>query len=252
MKTTLVRFVTGDDLRNDGLLFEPEKMTKRIVIHVHGTADAFYGQRFIDNFAAEFTKKGWAFLPFNNRGSGMDFDMRKEVDGKYVREVVIGANKEIFEDCVIDIQSAVDFARGKGYTEIVLMGHSYGCNKVVHYARETGFAGRLVLFAPCDLADLGRGGQLFWKFRDINNFDLFKYRNREIVPALAKIKGDILIEMGTNDKHIRQPKPELIEYLTKSFPNARVTGHVTEGANHCFNGQEDVIARNVAEWLAQY
>lgn len=40
---------------------------------------------------------------------------------------------EIFEDCIYDIDLAINKAKELGYKRFILMGHSYGCNKVIYY-----------------------------------------------------------------------------------------------------------------------
>ena len=38
-----------------------------------------------------------------------------------------------FTDCLLDIEGAINYAKEKGYKDIILEGHSYGCNKVIYY-----------------------------------------------------------------------------------------------------------------------
>jgi dienelactone hydrolase len=253
MKTNLIRMVTSDSLRYDGLLFEPAGITKKVIIHIHGTAANFYSHRFIDNFAAEYTKAGYAFLSFNNRGAGIDTDIPKEKDGKRIGKVVIGANNEIFEDCILDIQSAADFAESKGFNEIILQGHSYGCNKVVYYALEKDFAGKLILLAPCDLCGIMESEDgLIWKTNNIKNLDIFDYRSDKIVPKSTKIKNDILVEIGTDDEYIGlSNKQECIDRLVKSFPNANISSHIIADADHSFRNKEHILAGNAVGWLTR-
>lgn len=189
-------------------------------------------------------------MAFNNRGAGIDFDVRREINGRYDKAIVIGANNEIFEDCLIDIGAAIDFAKSKGYSEIVLMGHSYGCNKIVYYALEKGFTGDLILLAPCDIQDITNCAGDTWKAKRVGNFDLFKYRNGELVPALSKIKSSVLVQIGSDDKHIYQNNTQdCINYLMRAFKNAKVSGQIIKGASHCYNGFEAELGKNVANWL---
>lgn len=51
-------------------------------------------------------------------------------DGSFKR---CGCMYEIFEDCIYDIDLAIQTAKDKGYKKIILLGHSYGCNKVIYY-----------------------------------------------------------------------------------------------------------------------
>jgi len=252
MKTSLIRFCTSDNLRLDGLLFEPNKKTNKIVIHVHGTSSDFFTNRFIDSFSKDFTKIGFSLLTFNNRGAGRDTRFYKEINGRFIEKVRIGSKKEYFEECLIDIQAALDFAKSKGYDEIVLSGSSYGCNKVIHFAIiNKGVCSGIILIAPCDLVGLITDpNTVEWRWHDIQNIDLFRYGNKTINPQTAKIKNDVLAEFASDDEYIAQTnKRDCIDYLQKAFSNARVTGHIIENANHGFCGYEGELARNVAGWL---
>lgn len=51
-------------------------------------------------------------------------------DGSFKR---YGCMYEIFEECLDDIDLALTIAINKGYKRIFLLGHSYGCNKVIYY-----------------------------------------------------------------------------------------------------------------------
>ncbi|MCL2850802.1 MAG: hypothetical protein FWE01_00355 [Firmicutes bacterium] len=251
MKTSLIRFLTSDNLRLDGLLFEPNIKTSKIVIHVHGTSGDFFSNKFIDVFAEKLTAKGIAFLTFNNRGACNNYEFRKEINGRRVDKVEIGSENEIFEESNLDLISAVDFVKSKGFTDISLQGHSYGCNKVVWYAQGNNFNDKLILLAPCDLVELTEQDKLDpKKAQDIENCDMFKYRNGQHNPVLSKIKGGILVQIGTDDPYILQPnKQDCLDYLKVTFKNSDVAGNLIVGANHGYEEKFDELVDNVVAWL---
>ena len=39
----------------------------------------------------------------------------------------------VFEDCILDIDLAIEKSKELGYKRFILMGHSYGCNKLIYY-----------------------------------------------------------------------------------------------------------------------
>ena len=57
---------------------------------------------------------------------------------------------EIFEDCIYDIDLAIETAKEKGYKRIILLGHSYGCNKVIYYyyKKQPNILGVILASAP--------------------------------------------------------------------------------------------------------
>lgn len=112
MKTSFQRITTEDGLELHSLLFEPNKKTTNVLIHIHAWVGNFYENKFIDFISKEVVARGFTFLSFNNRGIGFvtDFIRRSELGFKYVR---IGGSLEKFEDCIIDINAAIDFLEKK-------------------------------------------------------------------------------------------------------------------------------------------
>lgn len=148
MKQKLVRINSIDGIELPGILYNPIKDTKRIIIHVHGLSGSFYENKFLDILAQTYTDKDYAFLTFNNRGTGFISELIKENDFQ-----TIGGCFERFEDCILDIQGIVNWVKEKGYSEIILQGHSYGCNKVLYYYSQSKSENikKLILLAPCDI-----------------------------------------------------------------------------------------------------
>lgn len=99
------------------------------VIFVHGMC-----QTIIDNYFAivcgnTLSENKIGFIYAHNRGYSIENDILMK-DGTYTR---CGCMYEIFEDCVLDIDLAIEKAKELGYKRIILMGHSYGCNKLIYY-----------------------------------------------------------------------------------------------------------------------
>ncbi len=148
MKQELVRINTTDNIEQPGILYTPNSDTKRIVIHVHGLNGNFYENRFLDILAKTYTNNDYAFLTFNNRGRDFIAELLKGNEFS-----VIGGCLERFKDCILDIDGIVNWVKDKGYNEIILEGHSYGCNKVLYYYnhKKSNLIKKIVLLAPCDI-----------------------------------------------------------------------------------------------------
>ena len=148
MKQELVRLSSTDNIEMVGILYTPEEKSNKIVVHVHGLCGNFYENRFLDTLAKTYTNRGYAFLTFNNRGTNFVSELLKG-DGYEV----IGGCYEKFIDCILDIEGAIKYVKEEGFTEIVLEGHSYGCNKVVYYynKKKDERIKKIVLLAPCDI-----------------------------------------------------------------------------------------------------
>lgn len=123
----------NDSYTQDGLrlpIIHFEALKKDIcVIFIHGMC-----QTIIDNYFAivcgkTLSENNIGFIYTHNRGHSIENDILMK-DGTYAR---YGCMYEIFEDCIYDIDLAIQTARDKGYKKYILMGHSYGCNKVIYY-----------------------------------------------------------------------------------------------------------------------
>lgn len=79
MKQELVRINSIDDIEQVGILYAPNNITNKIVIHVHGLNGNFYENKFLDTLAETYTNKNYAFLTFNNRGARIIFQSSRKV-----------------------------------------------------------------------------------------------------------------------------------------------------------------------------
>ena len=153
MKQELVRINSIDEIEQPGILYTPNEDTNKIVIHVHGLNGNFYENRFLDKLAKSYTDKNYAFLTFNNRGRDFITELLQGNDF-----TIIGGSLERFKDCILDIDGVVNWVKEKGYKEIILEGHSYGCNKVLYYYnhKKDDSIKKIVLLAPCDIPSEGK------------------------------------------------------------------------------------------------
>ena len=148
MNQKLIRINSIDGIEQPGILYTPNKKTEKIVIHVHGLNGNFYENRFIDNLAKAYTEKNISLLTFNNRGRDFITELLQGDDF-----TIIGGSLERFKDCILDIEGIVNWVKNSGYKEIILEGHSYGCNKVLYYyfKKKADIIKKIVLLAPCDI-----------------------------------------------------------------------------------------------------
>jgi len=144
--TQLVEFPTTDDLLLPGLLFTPEKPTRKAAIFLHGngSASVFYSVTRAKALAESFAKQGIALLLFNNRGAHFIKTINKQLSPEEKQaaspshhsgyhDVTLGTAYELIKDCTHDIEGAINFVEEQGYTELSLVGHSSGANKICVY-----------------------------------------------------------------------------------------------------------------------
>lgn len=286
MKQILVRFNSIDNIELNGILYTPEEFSERSIIHVHGLSGNYYQNGFLDNMALEYTKKGYNFLSFNNRGNGLisEFIDRKE-SPTYIR---IGSSYENFEESILDIEGAIKYLSKLGSKEYILQGHSYGCNKVMNYYlnKKDSSIKKIILLAPCDvigklklvlkgkydtlykrilkLKEEGSGRKLtfvdgldgafstdtFLKGWTIGcKADIFKYNFKDFVNKdLLQIKIPIIIEIGMEDKFVLFLEKEKVDSFYKNnFTNYKID--YIKDANHSYLGKEKELLENILREL---
>jgi len=138
----IIKVTTDDGKELYGWLSEPAQKSATIFINIHGTSSNFYCEDFLYPVVDELNNRGVTTLLTNNRGA----------DGLNGWEKG-GSAEEIFEECLLDLDSWIAFTISLGYEDIILSGHSLGTEKVVYYMNHGKLRGRVkkaVLLAPAD------------------------------------------------------------------------------------------------------
>lgn len=117
----------------DGLMLPMVHFESKVkdicVICIHGMCGTIVDNYFATVWGKVLSEKNIGFIYEHNRGHSIENDIVM-MDGSFKR---YGCMYEIFEDCIYDIDLAIQTAKDKGYKKIILLGHSYGCNKVIYY-----------------------------------------------------------------------------------------------------------------------
>lgn len=178
----LVKTITEDGLELAGF-WTPQKGDLAI-FHSHGTAGDFYTHQFIETEAESLTKQKISFLTANNRGQGVFTDIRKHTGDK-TDWVQIGAAKERFEDCILDIAAWLNFLESQGIRKVILQSHSLA-QKILYYQavkKDPRVIGQIYL-SPCN--DAGFMLDLLGKKRYIEVNEMVK-------DLVSKDKGEALL-----------------------------------------------------------
>jgi pimeloyl-ACP methyl ester carboxylesterase len=148
----LVSFRATDGVALAGMLFEPRRRTAVAAAFLHGNGDASIFRSGRTNvLARELLGRGIAFLPFDNRGSGLLRWLKRDRDGE-TEYLTGGMSHELIGESMFDIDGALGFLRSAGYRRLHLIGHSTGANKIVlyHYRKPRNRVASYVLLAPGD------------------------------------------------------------------------------------------------------
>lgn len=153
MKYEFVEVITKNNIKLPGMV--TDNGNKKCIIYVPGMTGNFFESEFIRNLAAKTSEKGYDFIFSHNQGSFqiMDYKYLRE-DGKW-KSKTIGTAFEDFEECLNDIQAWIDYAISIGKEEIILIGHSKGCNKIVYYLskNDNSKISKVILLSPQDVAN---------------------------------------------------------------------------------------------------
>ena len=143
----LISFINSNNLELIGLLFEPRVIaTQTIVIHVHGNYGNFYNNKFIWYMSNIYTKNGISLLSFNLSAHDGLCEGYRLGDLDY-----IGGGVADYNESLLDIEAAIGFARQNGYKNIILQGHSLGCDKILDYIiNKCHDTFKIVLLSPVD------------------------------------------------------------------------------------------------------
>lgn len=148
MKAELVKTTTEDNLFLNGLFVEGDKQ-KPAMIFIHGFEGDFYSHKFISTLGEEFARNNYTFLSVQTRGTGQKIELvQTDFEPRF-----IGSHLELLEEAFLDIDAWVKFLLDKGYSNIILSGHSLGTIKSVRYLFEGKYKDKikkLILFAPFD------------------------------------------------------------------------------------------------------
>lgn len=221
MNFPIVRVVTEDGHILHGLIFEPHKKTDSIIIHIHGSAGNFYQSSFYPALFGLARDLNVSFLSTNNRGTGV-YDT--ETGTKFR-----GAAVEIFEECLLDIDSWIEFALSRGYKNIILEGHSFGTNKIQYYILQGKYRSKVKALILLGFTD-SYGGQLAYLNKNkINNEDVLQeaddlIKQNKPVNLLSNlfINWGELPQAASSYKNFMSPESELSKILPiegKSLPN---------------------------------
>ena len=286
MNEKLVRIKSVDGIEMPGILYTPKDYTEGICIHVHGMNGNFYENRFVDVLAESYTKKGYSFLTFNNRGRDFITELIKDNDF-----TLIGGSLERFQDSLFDIQGTIDYVKKLGYKNIILEGHSYGCNKVLYYYNkiEDNSIKKIVLLAPCDIPEESKkflssdeyenavreseelvqkrremelinysvmangkvaAGTFYYDFLPDGENDFIRYRDGIVgnSDVLSCIKIPVLVIFGDKDEYVLTESIDVVTgYLKNNISNCNI--QIINNTDHIFTDKFNELGEIIKCYL---
>ena len=154
MNANLVKFKNLDGLNLDGIYFHSHHNSSAI-IHVHGSFGNFYSNPFISIMGDIYCSAGYNLLSFNLTQHDGIAEAVREVRGVEKWEY-IGYSVSDYNSCLADIAGAIRFLQSQGVFNIILQGHSMGCNRVLYYLIEKNIDFPIILLSPTNSLELQR------------------------------------------------------------------------------------------------
>lgn len=285
----LTEIITKDGIVLEGIYAKPAQPTKKALVWVHGLTSTFYGNILLMNtFAQACGKVGYGFVAFNNRGHDLiaslaKMDKRKK---KGSRHIDGGAGYEDFSKSIFDIDAAIAFLVQQGFTEVILVGHSTGANKVCYYGglRNDSRVAGIVLAGPLsdrldteldskklqkdlnlmkDLIKQRKGNELLLGYhffpitpkRFISLFhknsleDQFDYGDEKPqLKYLRRIKKPLLVVLGEADEYLDRPAKKLLSVFDELNRSKNYKSVLVSEAFHSFDGKEPEFVSAIIEW----
>ena len=129
-----IDFIATDGVILNGLLYDSNSQTKKVILAVHGMSSNCFKDR--DTIIAKYANENNIdYFCFNNRGSELVKYIKKEIQGKE-EKLLAGTSYEDVLEGYEDIVGAILKLKELGYEDIYLQGHSLGCTKIVYTYNE--------------------------------------------------------------------------------------------------------------------
>jgi alpha-beta hydrolase superfamily lysophospholipase len=276
-KLDLITFNTKDGFELNGALNFSE--AKNIIIHVHGMTGNFYGGTLTQSILEDINIKGFDVLTINTRGHGVV----NRIHGKKKKKV-IGTANENFTDSIYDIDGAIKFAKKLGYKNIILSGHSTGCQKVTYYQakKKNKDVKGIILLSPCDDYALAKKSKNYKKYlrkakkmiSDRKGNDVLAIPNNLFTAKrwlsahdntkteakvfdyssnlyyFKKIKCPVFVSFGSKDYFGKgQNAKKLNKILSNNTKADFIETIIINGADHSYKGHIKEIIKKLEEFL---
>lgn len=289
-RLTLTEIVTKDGIVHQGLFQKPVPAGTTAILWIHGLTGNFYGDlKIFSEMMNAGQQYGIGLAAFNNRGHDMISGLRirdknsptgfSHADG--------GAGREVFQECIFDIDAGICFLADLGYTKIILAGHSTGANKVCYWAglrndpRVTG----IVLAGPLSdrLGEIktnpkfreqlhfmkrkieeGEGDMLYHGFmffpitpkRYVSLFetgsaeDVFDYgETKPKLSLFSKIRQPLLLVFSENDEYADRSVNAIKNVFDARAKTTKYKSIVIRKTTHGYEGKEAEFAQEIISWI---
>lgn len=288
MKNSVISFLSPKKVEFQGLWLGSTK-AKTVYIFLHGLGGNVFSRSTILTLIAK--KNNTAVLTFNNRGYGLISSFKLKKNEKDQEYILAGMAHEHFSDCLDDIGGAINYAHARGASEIILIGYSTGCQKIVYYLSQQPrkkIAGAILLAPMSDYAGIETRHEDFSKaLKAANNLqkkgqadtllpinlwphyisaqrflslytpdseeEIFSYVSSKEPRALKKVAQSILVILAEKDEFADRPMSQIQDWFDVSLEKKKnYQSTIIRDSLHSFKDQERQVLRLIKKWRKSY
>lgn len=287
MKAEIVKFYSEDEVLLNGILYKGENSTKRILIEVHGMTSNCLKKR-EEMIANEVQNIAIDSICFNNRGSEIAKYMRRKDGTKFIGGTAFEDVQEGYYDILGAIKFAVDLGytsiylqgHSLGSTKIVYtynkmqkernpymkyikgiillslidipdMMLSFTPKEYIEYANQKEKENNISILMPEGSTIHPMSVKTFLKYiKYYHEIDFARYSNeKEDFKILNNIQVPLFMRWGDTQELIKRKAKEQAEFVKTKIKNANADIGYIEGANHSYKGKEEILAKQICEFL---
>lgn len=285
--TEIIRFNSTDGIILDGILNKCENKTDKILIQIHGmTSNCFKNRE--KAIANKITELDIDTLCFNNRGSEIIKYCEKENGEKILQGTAYENVEDCYYDIVGAIKYVVSLGYKEIYLQGHSLGSTkivYTHNKLLkENSQYLQYVKAIILLSLLDIPDMFNT-LTSKKFIELANTKEQENKLKELMPLgssihpfsvktflkyiqyyeninfaqyhndnysfkeLNNIKVPLFMRWGNNKELIKQEAINLINILKNKLNNEKLDIAYINGANHSYNGYENILAEDIYKFL---
>jgi dienelactone hydrolase len=272
--TEELAFVDREDgLGLEGAIIRPRRGAAKpvAIIWIHGNTSRFYDLPYMQ-IGREMAALGYTFITSNTHGQNA-CSATLEPGNEAKAESVC---RERFEEIPLDLNAWIDMAIDEGFKGVVLVGHSFGANKVLYYQAErqdlrvlgvVSASGDMKWKAASDQLALAEEMEADGKEDEVlPQLDAPWYRmsartflgrariaqhifdSETQVPYVARVTCPILAFYGSEEEWCGTAV-DLERVRSNARAAERVDTTIIDGADHVYWGKASKIARLIGDWV---
>lgn len=287
MTTKIIKFEATDGILLDGILNKCESDTDKILIQIHGmTSNCFKKREKI--IANKVSSLNIDTLCFNNRGSEIIKYCQKKTGEKILQGTAYENIEDSYFDILGAIKYVVELGYKNVYLQGHSLGSTkivYVYNKLLKennpyldYIKSiillslVDIPDMLKTFTPKEFIELANNMEIANKLEELmpfecsihpfsvrtylkyikyyENIDFARYSDENYdYEKINNIKIPLFMRWGNNKELIKQNAKDLVYILKNKLSNTLLDISYIDGANHSYNGKEDVLAQEIYDFL---